>query len=101
MIETLSRAAAGRSCRVAFEPTGRMHLALWRALDKAGLGPVPVNPYRARRFAEADGRLAKTDALDAAMLARAAEALELAERPAPSEEALRIRELLRSPIYKR
>ena len=93
LIACLRRAAAGRPCRAAFEPTGRMHLALWRALDEAGLGPVPVAPYRARRFAEADGRLAKTDALDAAMLARAAEALDLAERPAPSEEALRIKEL--------
>ena len=43
---------------VVIEPTGRYHLALWRALDEAGHGAAPINPYAARRLAEGLGRLA-------------------------------------------
>ncbi|MCF1743775.1 hypothetical protein [Paradevosia shaoguanensis] len=38
-------------------------------MARAGIGHVRVNPRRARDFARAGGHLAKTDALDAAMLA--------------------------------
>ena len=40
------------------------------ALGKAGLPAVKVNPLQARRFAEATGKRAKTDPVDAAMLAQ-------------------------------
>jgi transposase len=43
-----------------------------------------VNPRQARRFAEATGNLAKTDALDAAMLTRMGAVLSLQARPVPS-----------------
>ena len=56
--------------RVVFEPTGAYHHRLERQLGHAGLSMVKVNPLQARRFAEAIGRRAKTDAIDAAMLAR-------------------------------
>jgi Transposase len=56
--------------RVVFEPTGPYHRAFERALGAAGVPFVKVNPRQARRFAEAIGKLAKTDRLDAAMLAR-------------------------------
>jgi len=49
-----------------------------------GFGLVKVNPRQARRFAEATGRLAKTDRLDAAMLARMGMLLDLEARPARS-----------------
>ena len=42
------------------------------ALGIAGVPFVKVNPRQARRFAEATGKLAKTDRLDAAILARMA-----------------------------
>lgn len=48
--------------RIAFEPTEPYHRALERALAAAGLPLVKVNPRQARRFAEAIGNLAKTDA---------------------------------------
>ena len=83
----------GRPGRVAFEPTGRFHLGLWRGLDRAGHAAVPFNPYRARHFAEADGQPAKTDAIDARMLARAAASMDLRAAPPPAEEHLRIKEL--------
>jgi transposase len=55
--------------RVVFEPTGPYH----RAFEKALSGKFPlvkVNPLQARRFAQACGTLAKTDAVDARTLAR-------------------------------
>jgi transposase len=56
--------------RVIFEPTGAYHRILERQLGDAGVPMVKVNPLQARRFAEAIGQRAKTDAVDAAMLAR-------------------------------
>ena len=67
--------------RVVFEPTGPYHGALERALAKAGLPVVKVNPRQVRRFAEATGKLAKTDRLDAALLARMGALLQLEARP--------------------
>ena len=57
--------------RVVFEPTGPYHRAVERALGAASVPFVKVNPRRARRFAEATGKLAKTDRLDATILAPA------------------------------
>ena len=56
--------------RAVFEPTGRYHRNLHQCLADAGLATVLVNPLRSRRFAEAIGKLAKNDRVDAAMLAR-------------------------------
>ena len=63
--------------RIVYEPTGAYHGALERALAAAGLPLVKVNPRQARRFAEASGRLAKTDRIDAEGLARMGAALAL------------------------
>jgi transposase len=70
--------------RVIYEPTGRYHRPLERALAAAGMPIARVNPRQARRFAEATGNLAKTDALDAAMLTRMGAVLSLEARPVPS-----------------
>jgi len=51
---------------------------LRQALEQAGLRFVRINPARARDFARATGRLAKTDAIDARMLASMARSLALA-----------------------
>jgi transposase len=62
--------------RIVFEPTGPYH----RAFEKALSGRFPlakVNPLQARRFAEACGTRAKTDAVDARILARMGVALAL------------------------
>ena len=56
--------------RAVFEPTGRYHRRLHQALAARGCETVLVRPDCARRFAEALGQLAKTDRVDAAMLAR-------------------------------
>ena len=78
---------------VVFEATGPYHRQLEARL---GAGSVPfakVNPRQARRFAEATGRLAKTDRIDAAMLARMGAVLDLAGQAAPGKALLELREL--------
>src|SRR5450432_512632 len=56
--------------RIIFEATGAYHRVLQNALVAAGLPRIKINPWQARRFAEATGRRVKTDPIDAAMLAR-------------------------------
>lgn len=79
--------------RVVFEPTGPYHRGFEHALARAGLPLVKVNPRRARRFAEATGKLAKTDRLDAALLARMGAVLDLEARPVRDEILNELREL--------
>lgn len=79
--------------RVIFEPTGPYHRAFERALANASLSLVKVNPRHARRFAEATGQLAKTDRLDAALLARMGALLELPARPVRSDLLTELSEL--------
>jgi transposase len=80
--------------RIVFEPTGAYHHAFERRLGEAGLPLVKVNPLQARRFAEAIGTRAKTDAVDAAMLARFGAMAELPTRPLVSQTIDEMKELL-------
>ena len=80
--------------RIVYEPTGAYHRAFERTLAAAGLALVKVNPRQARRFAEATGRLAKTDRLDAAMLARMGALLELEARPVRNPALNDLKDLL-------
>ncbi len=80
--------------RVALEATGRLHLGVWTALAEAGIEVVVLNPYRARKFADALGRLAKTDAIDARVLALAAARLDPAPAAPPSPGQRRLKELV-------
>jgi transposase len=59
----------GQNVFVVFEATGGYDRALASALVDAGIRHARINPARARDFARASGRIAKTDAIDAAMLA--------------------------------
>ncbi|WP_084572904.1 IS110 family transposase [Methylocapsa aurea] len=85
--------AATAAARVVFEPTGPYHRVLERALDAAGVPIARVNPRQARRFAEAAGKLVKTDRADAAMLARMGEVLDLRPRPCVSQTIAELKEL--------
>jgi transposase len=80
--------------RVVFEPTGPYHHAFERQFAQAGLPLAKVNPRQARRFAQAVGQNAKTDAVDAAMLARLAALLEPPVRPVISQALDDIKELI-------
>lgn len=79
--------------RIIYEATGRYHRDLEAVLGAAGHALVKVNPTRARRFAQAISQGAKTDRVDAAMLARMGAVLELDAKPARSESLHEIREL--------
>jgi transposase len=77
----LAHVAAAGPALVVLEATGGYEAPLAAALAAARLPVVVVNPRQARRFAEATGRLAKTDRLDAAALAHFAEAVRPPVRP--------------------
>jgi transposase len=79
--------------RVVYEATGAYHRGFERCLATAGLALAKVNPRQARRFAEATGKLAKTDRCDAAMLARFGALLEPAARPVASPALDEMKEL--------
>lgn len=69
---------------VVFEATGVYDLELRQALRQAGIRFARINPARARDFARASGQLAKTDPIDARMLAAFARAMKPAtEQVAP------------------
>jgi len=79
---------------IVLEATGGMEIPLTSALATAGLPVVVVNPRQVRDFAKASGRLAKTDALDAQMLAQFAEVMRPQPRPLPDAEARALAALL-------
>ena len=62
--------------RIAYEPTGAFHRDFEDTLLKAGLPLYAINPFQVRSFARSIGRRAKTDAVDARMLATMAAAVE-------------------------
>jgi transposase len=68
---------------VVFEATGVYDRELAEALQRSGIRFARINPARARDFARACGRLAKTDAIDARMLAGFARTMAPACEPAP------------------
>lgn len=79
---------------IVLEATGGVERDLTRALASAELPVVVVNPRQVRDFAKATGQLAKTDRIDAWVLARFAEAVRPAVRPLPDEITLELRGLI-------
>ena len=86
--------AALRPERIVVEATGGLERPLVAALLQAKLPVVVINPRQARDFARATGRLAKTDALDAAVLAHFAEAVRPELRPLPDAQQQALSDLL-------
>ena len=68
---------------VLLEATGGLEVPVAGTLATAGLPVAVVNPRQVRDFAKATGILAKTDGVDAHVLARFAEAVRPAPRPLP------------------
>lgn len=79
---------------VVVEATGKWHRQVWRSLWASGIPVAMIDPFRARMFAKATGILAKTDRLDAAMLARFAAIMTPAVRPPPAEAIEALAELV-------
>ena len=82
-------AARARGALVVFEASGGYEHPLAEALDAADVTYARVNPLQAREFARATGRLAKTDRVDARVLAEMGRALAL--RPTPPADPGRAR----------
>ncbi len=81
-------------CLVVVEPTGGLELPLTAALGAAGLAVAVVNPRQVRDFARATGKLAKTDRLDAQVLAHFAHAVQPTPRPLPDAQTQELAALL-------
>ena len=79
---------------VVLEATGGRELALAGALAAAQVPTAIVNPRQVRDFAKAIGQLAKTDALDAQVLARFAELIRPEPRALPDAQAQELAALL-------
>lgn len=72
--------------RIVMEATGGLETLLYSALTIAGLPVAVINPRQARDFAKAIGKLAKTDAIDAHVLARFGAAVKPEVRPMKDEK---------------
>jgi len=79
---------------IVLEATGGYQGPLVAALVAAALPVVVVNPRHIRAFAQAVGLLAKTDRIDARVIAHFAEAVKPAPRPLPDAETQELRALL-------
>jgi transposase len=79
---------------IAMEASGGYEGIVAAALAEAELPVAIVNPRQVRKFAGAIGRLAKTDAIDAGVIAHFAEAVRPEAKPMPDVLSLRLRELL-------
>jgi transposase len=90
----IARLARYRLERIVVEATGRLEHAFVSAAIARGLPVVVVAPLKVRRFAEAAGQLAKTDAIDARLIARFAAALKPAVRPATDANSQIIKDLV-------
>ena len=79
---------------IVVEATGGLERDLVATLGAAGLPVVVINPRRVRAFARADGQLAKSDKIDARLLARFAERIQPAVRPLPEAERAELEALV-------
>ena len=79
---------------IVLEATGGYELLAVAALAAAMLPVVVVNPRQVRDFAKATGQLAKTDRIDADILARFADVVRPAVRPIANAEAQELEALL-------
>lgn len=79
---------------VVLEATGGYESLVAGAIAGQGMNVAVVNPRQVRDFAKATGVLAKTDGIDARVLARFAEAVRPEPRPLPTAEMKELEELL-------
>ena len=92
----LKRSLAGHEVAlVVMEATGKLHRAAHRSLVAESFAVAVVNPLRARLFAEAAGALAKTDGVDARMLAVLGESMKPSPTAPPSALMQTLRDVLR------
>lgn len=83
-----------RETLVVMEATGGYQTFLVQVLAKAGIAVAIVNPRRVRDFAKSLGRDAKTDAIDAEVIARYGEVVKPAPIPAKSDDQAKLEALV-------
>lgn len=88
--ELIAELIALRPALIVLEATGGLERSVVAALHAAGLPVVVVNPRQVRDFAKALGQLAKTDRLDARVLAHFAAAIKPPLRPIKSKDELEL-----------
>ena len=76
------------------EATGKLHRLVHRMLSQAGYPVAAVNPSRPREFAKAIGQLAKTDKIDARLLALYGACLSPRATPIPAVTVAELQELV-------
>lgn len=91
LLECLSKAVP---TLIVMEATGGLEVRLASELASAGLPVAVINPRQARDFAKASGQLAKTDQVDAAMLAAFARAIRPQVRPLKDADARALDDLV-------
>jgi transposase len=79
---------------IALEATGGYEAIIAAALSNAGLAVAIVNPRQTRQFAGALGRLAKTDVIDASVIAHFAEMAKLEGKPPADTPLIELRALI-------
>lgn len=92
--QLIGRLQERKPALVAVEATGGFETIVAAALAGAGLPLVVVNPAQIRHFAQAVGKKAKTDPVDALVIARFVEAVRPELRPLPDSEARLLGELV-------
>src|SRR5205809_4226916 len=88
--ELLAELIALRPALIVLEATGGLEIPIANFLQRAGLPVVVINPRQVRDFAKATGQLAKTDRLDARVLAHFAAAIKPPLRPIKSADELEL-----------
>jgi transposase len=94
LAELVRRLTPLRPTLVVVEASGGYEGVIAATLAEAGLPVAIVNPRQVRKFAGAIGRLAKTDAIDAAVIAHFAQAVRPAARPLPDDLSVRLAEVM-------
>lgn len=90
----VERLTAFEPACIVLEATGGLEMDLAASLAAAALPVAVVNPRQVRDFARAMGRLAKTDAIDAEVIAIFADKMRPACRPIPTDEEQALKELV-------
>lgn len=92
--KTVAKLKAVEPKLIVMEATGGLEQALKNALDEAGLAVAVVNPKRVRDYGRSLGILAKTDKLDAKVMAHFAAKVEPQPQPARSKDELELDSLV-------
>ena len=94
LTELCARLVAAAPAKIVMEATGGLETEVAVALSATGHAVVVANPRQVRDFARATGQLAKTDTLDAQLLARFAAVIQPPARPLPDRETRALRDLV-------